>query len=372
MKKIKLIIFHPYSDLGGADNSLKRLIEKLDTKLISISFISLNNSILKKEFKKKIQFIKINTSRTLYSLIKLRKIVKKIKYKNKYSKIIFFSNQNFANIISYFALFNLKKIKKIFVDRNHLDELNFYNSFYEKIKKIIIKFFIKILYNKADLVIGISHKLSNDLSKFINGKVKTIYSPAFDKSILNKASKKINLDKRFKYIINVSRFTKRKDHYTTLMAFKIASLKIKKLKLILIGYGPEYKNILTLIKKLNLLNKTIIINKILNPYPYIKKSNLLILTSKYEGMGNILVEAITLNKPVISTNCNAGPSEILLNGKGGELVRIGDFNHLAKKIIKHFQNEKILKNKIKFAKSKLDRFNINKHAKIYTKIFQKI
>ena len=156
------------------------------------------------------------------------------------------------------------------------------------------------------------------------------------------------------------------------MAFKIASLKIKKLKLILIGYGPEYKNILTLIKKLNLLNKTIIINKILNPYPYIKKSNLLILTSKYEGMGNILVEAITLNKPVISTNCNAGPSEILLNGKGGELVQIGDFNHLAKKIIKHFQNEKILKNKIKFAKSKLDRFNINKHAKIYTKIFQKI
>ena len=102
------------------------------------------------------------------------------------------------------------------------------------------------MYNKADLVIGISHKLSNDLSKFINGKVKTIYSPAFDKSILNKASKKINLDNRFKYIINVSRFTKRKDHYTTLMAFKIASLKIKKLKLILIGYGPEYKNILTL------------------------------------------------------------------------------------------------------------------------------
>ena len=147
MKKIKLIIFHPYSDLGGADNSLKRLIEKLDTKLISISFISLNNSILKKELKKKVQFIRINTSRTLYSLIKLRKIVKKIKYKNNYSKIIFFSNQNFANIISYFALFNLKKIKKIFIDRNHLDELNFYNSFYEKIKKIIIKFFIKILYN---------------------------------------------------------------------------------------------------------------------------------------------------------------------------------------------------------------------------------
>ena len=53
-------------------------------------------------------------------------------------------------------------------------------------------------------------------------------------------------------------------------------------------------------------------------------------------MGNILVEAITLNKPVISSNCNAGPSEILSNGKGGDLFNVSDYKQLSQKIVNYF------------------------------------
>ena len=81
---------------------------------------------------------------------------------------------------------------------------------------------------------------------------------------------------------------------------------------------------------------------------------------------------MTLKIPVISTNCNAGPSEILLNGKGGDLVRVGDFNNMGKKIILHFKNKKILKKKTNFARKKLNRFDINYHVKLYKKIFDKI
>ena len=98
--------------------------------------------------------------------------------------------------------------------------------------------------------------------------------------------------------------------------------------------------------------KIIIFKKLNNPYPYIKKSDLLVLSSKYEGMGNILVEAITLGIPTISSNCNSGPSEILLNGKGGDLFNVSNYQELSKKIIKHFNNKKILKNKNRFAKKK--------------------
>ena len=66
-------------------------------------------------------------------------------------------------------------------------------------------------------------------------KVITIYSPSYDKNIIKKSKDKLNLDKKYKYI-NVSRFSKRKDHYTTLKAFKIV-LRNQKIKLILIGYG---------------------------------------------------------------------------------------------------------------------------------------
>lgn len=372
MKKIKLIIYHPYSRLGGADNSLKKLLEGLDTKKFSITFISLNNSIIKKDLRNKVKFINLNFSRAILSIFKLRRIVLNYKCSNKFSKIIIFSNQNYGNIISFISLFNLKNVKKIFIDRNHLDELNYSESFSKFLKNKLIKILIKLIYKHADLVIGISKKLSSDLSNFANTNVKTIYSPAFDKSIIRKATKKINLPKKYNYIINVSRFTKRKDHFTSIYGFKLASEKIKNLKLILIGYGPEYQNIKKLIQRLKIQKKVLIFQNINNPYPYIKKSSLLILSSKYEGMGNVLVEAITLNTPVISSNCKAGPSEILLHGKGGYLFEVSNFKDLSNKIIKYFKNKKILKKKLNIAKKELYRFELTRHIKIYTNVFERI
>ena len=150
------------------------------------------------------------------------------------------------------------------------------------------------------------------------------------------------------------------------------SKKYDKIKLILIGYGEERKNIIKLAKHLNIYDKILIIKKTDNPYSYIRKSKLLILTSLYEGFPNILVESLTIGTPVISTNMNSGASEILLNGKGGDLVKLGDYVNLSKKIISFFNSPKKLLRKKNIAKKKLYRFNTITHSKIYSKIFQKI
>ena len=65
----------------------------------------------------------------------------------------------------------------------------------------------------------------------------------------------------------------------------------------------------------NLENSVKILNNISNPFPYVIKSDLFILSSIFEGLPNVILEALTLNKFVISTDCSTGPSEILLNGK---------------------------------------------------------
>ena len=371
-EKIKLIFFHPYSYIGGADNSLRRLIENLDHKLFSITFLSLNNSYLKKILINKVTFITLRAKRTFHSIPELKNIIRKYEDSGKYKKVILISNQNFANIIASFSIPRNSNVKTIFIDRNHLDELSFYKSFKDKIKKKILKLLIKLRYYKADLVVGICKKLSEDLSKHINKKVTTIYSPSFDKNIIVKSNKKIKLSKKFKYILNVSRFSKRKDHVTTLKAFKIVKNKQKNIKLILIGYGPELMRIKSIAKDLKIKKDIIIINKTYNPYPYMKKSDLLILTSVYEGFPNVLVESLTIGTPVISTNANAGASEIVLNGKGGELIKIGDYNKLAKKIINHFNSPKKLLKKTKIAKKNLFRFETKRHSKIYTNLFKKI
>ena len=167
-------------------------------------------------------------------------------------------------------------------------------------------------------------------------------------------------------------FSNEKDHYTTLKAFKIVLRKIKNVKLILIGYGPELKNIIRFAKNLKINKNIIVINKTYNPYSYMKKSKLLILTSVYEGFPNVLVESLTIGTPVISTNANAGASEILLNGKGGDLIRIGDYKNLAKKIIRHFSYPKILIKKAKIAEkiyTDLKQSDIVRSIQIYFKEF---
>ena len=374
--KKHLIFFHPYSNIGGADNSLAKLISNLDYKKYKFTFISLKKSILPKllDKKVKIKFIKLNTARTIFSLFKIRNIIKIILKKDNNIKNIIISNQNFANIIIYFALYKMKKIKIIFIERNHLDELKFFNNLKDFFKKKIIYILIKFIYKKADLVIGISQKLCIDLKKLTNAKIKLVYNPAFDKNIIKKSNyfyPKI-FDKKNKFIINVGRFTKRKNHIFLIKAFEQVLKKLINIKLILIGYGNELKKIKKYIALNRLEKDIIIINKCLNPYPYIKNSDLFILTSKYEGFANVIVESVALNTPVISANCNSGPSEILLNGKGGDLYEPNSINDLVNKINNFFKDPKLLKSKTVLAKKFLYRFDKWHSAKIYDKIFDKI
>jgi len=363
--KIKIYIFHPYSFIGGADTSISRLINNLNKNIYEIDFITLGkvNLKLSKQTKNKIKVIKINTSRTILSIFSIRNYLNSDKIK-KYKKYIFFSNQNFANIISFFILYKLNWIKQILIERNHLDEFKYNRSY----KNFFIKLLIKFLYKKADKVIGISKKLSNDLANFTNCRVQTIYNPAYDKNIYKLSNKKIFLSKK-KIILNIGRLENQKDHITLLKAFK-ESLKKKDSYLIIIGYGSQKKKILKFIKLNNLNNNVVILDKITNPYPYFKKADLFILTSLYEGFGNVLTEAIMFKIPIISTDCNSGPKEILLNGKGGDLVKIGNYKNISKKIIKNL-NKKNYK-KIKLAYQQLKRFSIKKIIDQYDDLFKTI
>ena len=117
-------------------------------------------------------------------------------------------------------------------------------------------------------------------------------------------------------MINIGRLEDQKDHLTLLRAIKLIKDKIK-VKLLIIGNGSMQNEIDKFIEKNNLKYNVKIINNINNPFPYLLKSDLFVLSSIFEGLPNVLLEALTLNKFVISTNCSTGPSEILLKGKGG-------------------------------------------------------
>ena len=362
MKKIKLYIFHPYSRIGGADLSLSRLINNLNKKKYSITFITLEKPSINFYLKSKIEIHIIKKKRTIYSIFELRTIVKKDRHQ--YSKIIFISNQHFANIISVIALGQIKWAKLILIERNNPIELDYSN----KLKDKIIKVLIKITYRFSDYIISISKELGKDLEKLCNKKVNTIYNPSFDKSIFKQANKKI-LQKDSKIILNVARFEKQKNHLMLLESFKKIHNKME-VKLILIGYGSEKKNILEYINRNNLKKKVLLISDSKNIFSYFKIADLFVLTSIYEGFGNVLVEAGIFKIPIISTNCKSGPKEILNNGQFGDLVDIGDTKKLSKLMIKNLNKPN--KDKILKMYRSLKIYNIKKHIIKYEKIFNKI
>ena len=158
--------------------------------------------------------------------------------------------------------------------------------------------------------------------------------------------------------------TKQKDHITLLKSLLFCKKK-EFIRLVIIGKGPEEGKLKKFIKDNNLKKNVKMLGYKSNPFPYIKKSDIFILTSKFEGLPNVLLEAIALKKIVISTNCPTGPKEILLNGKGGYLFKTGDYISLANLIENITNNISPALKKVNIGYKNLRRFEVNRNCREY-------
>ena len=369
-KKNLIICFHPYSYMGGATIKMVQLLNGLDKHNFEIVYLYIKKNC-ELNLDKNIKIIKINATRTLFSFFKIKKILS-IYNKKKFKKKIYISNQNYSNILTSFLLKDFHEFKSILIERNHLDELNYYESFKDLCKKIIIKKLMKLSYKNATKIIGNTKKLSKDLSNFVNSKVETIYSPTNSKAVI-KLSKlyiptNITKNKSRIRLLSVSRFTKRKDLITLVKAFFIISFKFPNIDLILIGYGPELSNIKNFIKKNNLSKRIFVLPRKKNPFPYFLISDLYVMPSLYEGCPNSIIEAIFLNLPVISSDCNTGPSEILLNGRGGFIFKKKNILSLVNKIELFIKNKEDFNKKLRIAKNNIYRFEEKNIIKQYNNL----
>ena len=232
----------------------------------------------------------------------------------------------------------------------------------------------RFLFKVPKKIIVNSKDFKREIDKTFNINTKVIYNP------LNKSEIKILSHKKFKFTffdnakikaINIARFTDQKDHMTLLKAILILIKKKINIKLLIMGYGTNKNKMQNFISKNKISKNVKIINFQKNPYKFLKKSNLFILTSLYEGLPNVLLEAMVLKKFIISSNCPTGPKEILANGKLGSLFKTQDIKDLSNKILDFnydiYKNNKITHNAFK----SLTRFDFNTNCEEYFKIIKK-
>ena len=156
-----------------------------------------------------------------------------------------------------------------------------------------------------------------------------------------------------------------------LKGFLLASQN-EKLKLLIIGYGPNKSKIFEFIKKNKLERVVKVMSFQENPYKYLKKSDLFILSSKFEGLPNVLLEAMSLKKFIISTNCPTGPREILNNGKYGLLFKIGDHKKLSRLILEYSKNQNKFNKLVINGYKSLKKYDYKNNCEKYLNLINKI
>lgn len=194
------------------------------------------------------------------------------------------------------------------------------------------------IYPWADGVIAVSSGLRDDLIRLFGlapEKVSVIYNPIVTPRLLEQAREPVD-HPWFKadtpVILGAGRLTPEKDFPTLIRAF--AKVREKRdCRLVILGEGALQNELQTLVNDLDLQANVLLPGFVKNPFAWMAHANLFVLSSAREGFGNVLAEAMACGTPVVSTDCPSGPSEILEDGKWGQLVPVGDADAMADAIL---------------------------------------
>ncbi len=242
---------------------------------------------------------------------------------------------------------------------------------------------MRFLYSlkAADKIITISKEIKTILIKDFKipvNKIDTIYNGINLKTITELKKEKISKYReifedhdKIKFL-TIGRLEELKGHFNLISAFKKTITQFPDSVLIIIGKGSLKKHIKRQIKNLSLNNHVLLLGQVNNPFKYLSRADIFVLSSHYEGLPMVLLEALVCGLPIISTDCPTGPREILAKGKYGMLVNVGDVEELAKKMILLASDDGLRKKMSKMALKRAKFFDYNRIEKQWHALFNSI
>ena len=206
-------------------------------------------------------------------------------------------------------------------------------------------YFARRLYHQANSIVAVSQGVAEDLRQLLDltpNQVQVIYNPVVTSEIFLKAREPINHpwfedNHSQPIILAVGRLNKEKDYPTLFRAFRLVR-DSRPCRLVILGEGEERQSLEQLSVRMGIKEDVYMPGFVDNPFAFMARASVFVLSSAWEGLPTVLIEALACGCPVVSTDCRSGPREILDNGRYGRLVPVGDHEALAKAILETLED----------------------------------
>lgn len=223
----------------------------------------------------------------------------------------------------------------------------------------------------ADAVVPVSHGVGDDLVQLgvAVDRIHVIPNPVITPEVFEKDKEAVDhpwfAPDQLPVILGVGRLNQQKDFPTLLRAFAKVQQQ-RPCRLVILGEGEERASLQALIQELGLKDAVDLPGFVSNPYAYMARSAVFVLSSLFEGLPSVLIEALAMGTSAVATNCKSGPQEILENGKYGRLVQVGDVEQMAIEILAALEspmNPEILRQRAR-------EFTLERSLSQYTQVLQ--
>ncbi|MBS3984045.1 MAG: glycosyltransferase [Selenomonadales bacterium] len=325
---VKVALFLPTLGGGGAERVMVNLAQAFAERGLSVDLVVAKaEGPLLASVPPEVRLINLNGKRVLTSLPAL------VGYLRREQPRALLSALDYANVVTLCARRLASKQGRIVVSEHNTLSMNASRS--NTASGRVMPWLARALYPMADAIVAVSHGVAVDLAK-VTGlpreRITVIYNPVVSPKVLRLANE-LNphpwlAPGELPVILGVGRLTAAKDFPTLLRAFALVRPTCSA-RLVVLGEGDERARLAALASELGIQDYVSMPGYVDNPYAYMARASLFVLSSMWEGLPTVLVETMALGTPVIATDCPSGPAEILEDGKWGQLVPVGDHKALA-------------------------------------------
>lgn len=326
MKRVAL--FMPTLGGGGAERVMIHLAGKLaDEGLVVALVVASSVGVLRTEISSHVELVDLGAGRVMSAIMPLSA------WLTAWRPDALIACQGHANVVAYLAHRRAGTRCRLILREVSTPSVNMKSV--GLVMRTLLWLLMRWAYVRADAVVAVSHGVADDLRRYLMAdlpRLRVIYNPVVDEGLYAKAEQPIEhpwfaRDESIPVVLAVGRLTEAKNYELLMRAFALV-VREQKARLLILGEGEDRPKLQQLIEELQLSECVLMPGFDSNPYKYMKHCSVYVMSSRWEGLPGVLIQALALQASIVSTDCPSGPNEVLAGGRFGCLVPAGDCNAL--------------------------------------------